>query len=94
MQITYVFHPNCIYAGLKKLISDFILFKGYINECIFFFIAESLSLTLKEVSLQMEDDAERLRIYALLTCVVTVVFDIFLGAAAFGKHFFLKFLNR
>ena len=50
------------------------------------FVAESLSLTLKEVSLQMDDDAERLRIYALLTCVITVVFDIFLGAAAFGKY--------
>lgn len=46
-------------------------------------VSESLSLTLKEVSLQMDDDAERWRIYALLTCVVTVIFDIFLGAAAF-----------
>lgn len=46
-------------------------------------LPEGVSLTLKEVSLQMEEDAERRRIYALLTCLVTVIFDIFLGTAAF-----------
>lgn len=46
-------------------------------------LKEGVSLTLKEVSLQMADDAERRRIYALLTCLVTVIFDIFLGSAAF-----------
>ena len=45
-------------------------------------ISESLTLTLKEVSLQMEDDDERRRIYAIITCFVTVIFDVFLGAAA------------
>lgn len=46
-------------------------------------IAYGVSLTLKEISMQMEDDAERRRMYALITCIVTVIFDIFLGAAAF-----------
>ncbi|KAG8177926.1 hypothetical protein JTE90_027069 [Oedothorax gibbosus] len=44
---------------------------------------QGVSLTLKEMSLQMADDVERHRMYALLTCIITVVFDIFLGTAAF-----------
>lgn len=46
-------------------------------------LLDGVSLTLKELSMQMEDDAERRRMYALITCIVTVIFDIFLGAAAF-----------
>lgn len=52
-------------------------------------VPEGVSLTLKEMSMQMADDAERHRMYALLTCVITVVFDIFLGTAAFGELAFL-----
>ncbi|KFM66141.1 Transmembrane protein 163, partial [Stegodyphus mimosarum] len=44
---------------------------------------EGMSLTVKEMSMQMADDDERRRMYALLTCIVTVVFDLFLGTAAF-----------
>ncbi|XP_054719775.1 transmembrane protein 163-like [Uloborus diversus] len=46
-------------------------------------LKESVSLTLKEVSMQMADDVERRRLYALLTCIITAIFDVFLGTAAF-----------
>ncbi|XP_055951889.1 transmembrane protein 163-like isoform X2 [Argiope bruennichi] len=44
---------------------------------------QGVSVTLKEMSMQMADEDERHRMYALLTCIITVVFDIFLGIAAF-----------
>ncbi|GIY94013.1 transmembrane protein 163 [Caerostris extrusa] len=34
-------------------------------------LSEGVSVTLKEMSMQMADDAERLRMYALLTCIIT-----------------------
>ncbi|XP_015923167.1 transmembrane protein 163a isoform X2 [Parasteatoda tepidariorum] len=44
---------------------------------------DGVSVTLKEMSMQMENEDERHRLYALLTCIVTVIFDVFLGTAAF-----------
>ncbi|GFX87950.1 transmembrane protein 163 [Trichonephila clavipes] len=46
-------------------------------------LSEGVSVTLKEMSMQLADDDERHRMYALLTCIITVIFDIFLGIAAF-----------
>lgn len=46
-------------------------------------VRDGLSMTLKEISVQMSDEAERLRLCAVLTCVVSVTFEIFIGVAAF-----------